>query len=238
MYANFGRCWAFLVAETKTWGGIASWFTTFFILATLVTNFVQGIFSLDLLPIFENTFFHMRTFFNACGDFLIVRPLVFSINFLIDLLKFDYHITYVHIPRAFTDLMAISMILSRAERASMKMAPPLKHDTEIAYSKTERIAWFFILFFYIPTKAILWPVRRFGHPRIYQSLRIFLDGLTLLGILFLIHDILSVRANWYDTGSDAASHRAFVAFLLLSLFSAVVACLVFLALNGAVQDYF
>jgi Na+/proline symporter len=122
----------------------------------------------------------------------------------------------------------------------MKMATPVAHtpDDDGAHSRLERASWFLVLAFYVPTKALLSPLKRWAPKKIHDVARVFLDGVTWLGIWFLIHDIMVARTNWSSDRERDAAHRAFTAYLLLSLFAALGAVAIFFIMNGYLHDQF
>jgi hypothetical protein len=132
------------------------------------------------------------------------------------------------------------MILSRAERQSMKMSSPVAHGPgdDGTYSRLETASWYLVLFFYVPTKTLLKPLKRWFPSKVYETARILLDGVTWLGLWFLLHDILVVRTNWHSKLERDVSHRAFVCYLVLSLLAALAAVALFLIMNGYLHDHF
>lgn len=232
------RVGKYLLEETRTWGGLIGFITAFFILVTAVTNALYGVFDLQLLPVFENTLLHLRKFIHLLFELLMFHPLEIIANFAVDLFAFDITIPSLVPPPWYLDFVLISMILSRAERAAMKMSMPVKHDEPKPQSSIVKISWGVVLFFYVPTKWLLAPINRFAPAKVYSAGRIFLDGVTWLGFWFLIHDILIVRNNWKLDDEESQSHRAFVTYLVFSLFAALVASALFFVMNGYLHDRF
>jgi len=52
-----------------------------------------------------------------------------------------------------------------------------------------------VLAFYIPSKALLNPIKRWAPEKVYDCARIFFDGVTWLGIWLLVNDVMVVRIN-------------------------------------------
>ncbi len=117
---------------------------------------------------------------------------------------------------------------------------PIKHDPDgdSVDSRLERVSWLVVLVFYVPTKLLLRPLRKYAPEQIYTFARILLDGITWLGIWFLIHDVMLVRSKWGSESESDVSHRAFVAYLVISLFSAVLAVAILFIINGYLHDKF
>lgn len=234
------RIGTFIASETKTWGGLLAFFVSFFVLATAITNALYGLFDLKLLPVFENTLAHMRIFIHEVFEIALFLPIGWLGSFIASLAFPDFALPDLRPPEWYADIVLVSMILSRAERSAMKMAAPVAHspDDDGTYSRLERASWVIVLAFYVPSKALLSPLKRWAPKQVHDTARIFLDGITWLGIWFLIHDIMVARANWHSNRERDTAHRAFVAYLLLSLFAAFAAVAIFFIMNGYLHDQF
>ena len=237
MQESFGRVAKYLKSEAQTWGQVFGLVLAFFILVTAISNAIYGIFGFALLPIFENTLEHLREFFYGLFDLVLYVPISAVLEWLAEAIL-KVQISIPPPPTWYIDLVLVSMILSRAERAAMKMADPITDNIGVERSSLERVLWGVVLFFYVPTKAILFPFKRFAPDRVYSVLRIFLDGVTWLGFWFFLHDLAVVRQYRGQHSEAVKSHRAFVLFLVLSLLAATAASLVFFVMNGYVHHYF
>jgi hypothetical protein len=236
----FRKIGYYVLSETKTWGGLLAFIVSFFVLVTAITNAIYGLFDFKLLPVFENTLADARLFFHALFENLLYRPIgwlgeLILLRFFPDLILPD-----IRPPKWYADIVLISMILSRAERSAMKMSSPVAHtpDDGYVYSRLETISWYLVLFFYVPTKMLLKPLREWAPNKVYESARIFFDGITWLGIWFLFHDIVMARTNRQSQRERDVSHRAFVSYLVLSLIAALVAAAFFFVMNGYLHDRF
>jgi hypothetical protein len=224
----------------KTWVGLLVFVASFFILATAITNALYGLFDFKLLPVFENTLAHMRLFIHELFELALFRPLGWVGSFIASWALPDFALTDLRPPKWYADIVLISMILSRAERSAMKMCTPIAHtpDDDAAYSPLVRASWVLVLAFYVPSKALLSPFKRWAPRQVYDAARVFLDGVTWLRIWFLIHDIMVAINNRHSDREQDAAHRAFVAYLLLSLFAALAAVAIFFIMNGYLHDWF
>jgi hypothetical protein len=231
---------AYILSETKSWGSLLAFVASFFILATAITNALYGLFDFKLLSVFENTLAHVRLFIHELFEMLLYRPIAWIGSLIASWALPDLELPNLRPPQWYVDIVLISMILSRAERSAMRMSSPVAHapDDDGAYSRLENASWLLVLFFYVPSKALLSPLKMWAPKRIHDSARVFLDGVTWLGIWFLLHDIMVVRTNWKSERERDVSHRAFVTYLVLSLLAALAAVALFFVANGYLHDKF
>lgn len=234
------RIATYVISETRTWGGLITFVVSFFILVTAITNALYGIFDFKLLPVFENTLAHVRQFIHELFELLLYRPVGWMVSSISSLVFPEIVLPDLRPPKWYTDIVLVSMILSRAERAAMKMSPPVAHtpDDEGTYSRLEIGSWYLVLLLYVPSKKLLTPVQKWAPKSVAETARIFLDGITWLGFWFLLHDIMVVRSNWQSDCERDASHRAFVAYLVLSMVAAFLAVAIFFIMNGYLHDQF
>ena len=234
------RIGSYILSETKTWGGLLAFVVSFFILVTAITNAIYGLFDFKLLPVFENTLAHVRLFFHALFETFLYRPIGWIGGVISSYILPDIVLPDIRPPKWYADIVLISMVLSRAERAAMEMSSPVAHtpDDDGAYSKLETASWYLVLFFYVPIKTLLRPLRKWAPNKVHDSVRLFFEGVTWLGVWFLLHDIMIVRTNWLSRRERDVSHRAFVSYLALSLMAAFVAVAFFFIMNGYLHDRF
>jgi len=240
MVQIISRIGTYVISETKTWGGLIAFVVSFFILVTAITNALYGIFDFKLLPVFENTLAHVRLFIHEIFELLLYRPIGWTVSLISSWTFPQIVLPDLRPPKWYADIVLVSMILSRAERAAMKMSPPAAHtpDDEGAYSRLEIASWYLVLLLYVPTKKLLTPLQKWAPNRIAETARVFLDGITWLGFWFLLHDAMVVRSNWESDHERDVSHRAFVAYLVLSMVAAFVAVAIFFIMNGYLHDQF
>jgi hypothetical protein len=231
---------SYILSETKTWGGLLAFVVSFFVLVTAITNAFYGLFEFKLLPVFENTLADVRLFFHALFETLLYWPIGWIGELVSSWIFPDLVLPDIRPPNWYADIVLISMILSRAERSAMKMSSPVAHapDDGSIYSRLETASWYLVLFFYVPTKILLQPLKKWAPNKAYESARIFFDGVTWLGIWFLFHDIMIVRTNRKSQLERDVSHRAFVSYLVLSLIAALIAVAFFFVMNGYLHDRF
>lgn len=235
--APFVTAWGLFRRETKSWGILFGQLFIFFVLVTAITNLAYGLFGFKLLPIFENTLEDIRHFVHGTLELLVYWPLNWVSSSLAKVF-FGAEFILPKIPSWFYDLALFSMILSRAERAAMMIAQPITGDTIVQRSLFERLMWGVILLAYVPTKAIVAPLRKYAPKYVSEPIRVFLDGVTLSGIWFLLHDYSVMRNQKGRNDPAAKSHRAFMMLLAVSLVAAMIASALFFLLNGYYHHYF
>lgn len=237
MDSTLAISWRLLRRETASWGKTLAAFLLFFMLTTATINLAYGLFGFDLIPVFENTLGELRRFLHTAFEYLIYWPLNTIVSWIMRI-TFDIRFNIPELAGWYIDLVLLSMILSRAERAAMKIAEPIKDESNVQRSVLERFVWIVVLIFYLPTKALVAPFRKYAPKFVSEPIRVFLDGVTLLGIWFLLHDYSILRSQKGRSVAAVQSHKVFLLLMAVSILAAFVASGIFFVVNGYLHHYY
>jgi hypothetical protein len=250
------RIWSRIKHETRTWLSSLTLLFGIFILIASATSLFNHFLGWPLLPVFQGTLDGFRLFTHLILDKTIYSPLLWIIRqtlaVLLTIYSFfsseEFSLPHLSVPSWILDFGAVSIILLRAQTRAMSYSAPYSTLTLSQQDALEwnwallnargfyripiKICWTLVLCIYRLKKLCEFPFRYFHLEKLAQFVGVFVGGALMLGIVYFIHDLFSALATRYLSSPRAVSHRHFVTWTIVSLCAAVIASLMFLALNG------
>jgi hypothetical protein len=243
-------------SEIGSWVSFLGKPFTFFILFITITSAIHNATGWTLLPIYETTLSGYRLFTHYLFDTLFYSWFVFILKaafygimvVLEPLTRLSPYLPDIVLPVWVRDSALISAILYRAQEQSMMVAMP---STTLEMSEEERknwrlnlrqksfifsiilqILWAIVLFLYFIGRCFRYPFRFIKVKWFQDSLKLFLGGVLMLGIAFFLHDLLLTYLIRDFNDERTLNQRKFMIWLIVSIVSATLASMVFLATNG------